>query len=56
MDFLEHDQITEEPAIIFTPKKIKKEITYLNNKKASDLDQISVKMLQELPSYANLNI
>jgi hypothetical protein len=49
IDFLEHDQVTEESAIILTPKEMKKEITYLNNKKAPGLDQISVKMLQELP-------
>jgi hypothetical protein len=33
IDFLEHDQVTEEPAIILNPKEIKKEITYLNNNK-----------------------
>jgi hypothetical protein len=32
IDFIEHDQVTEEPAIILTPKEIKKEITYLNSK------------------------
>jgi hypothetical protein len=49
IDFLQHDQVTEEPAIILTPKEIKKEITYLKNKKAPGLDQISAKMMQELP-------
>jgi hypothetical protein len=46
--FLQHDQVTEEPAIILTPKEIKKEITYLNNKKVPGLDQISAKVMQEL--------
>jgi hypothetical protein len=35
IDFLQHDQVTEEPAIILTPKEIEKEITYLNNKKST---------------------
>jgi hypothetical protein len=37
------------PAIKLTPKEIKKEITYLNNKKAPSLDPISAKIMQELP-------
>jgi hypothetical protein len=60
IDFLEHDQVTEEPPIILTPKEIKKEITHLKNKKAPGLDQISVKMLKELQKkgniYANIHI
>jgi hypothetical protein len=49
IDFLQHDQVTKEPAIMLTPKEIKKEISYLNNKKAPGLDQISAKMMKELP-------
>jgi hypothetical protein len=49
IDFLQHDQVTEEPPIIHTLKEIKKEITHLKDKKAPGLDQISVKMLKELP-------
>jgi hypothetical protein len=49
IDFLQHDQVTEEPAIILTSKEIEKEITYLNNKKTPSLDQICAKMMQELP-------
>jgi hypothetical protein len=42
IDFLQHGQVTEEPAVILTPKEIKKEITYLNNKKVPGLDQIQL--------------
>jgi hypothetical protein len=47
-DFLDNAQEMDEPATVLTPKEIKKEISYLNNKKAPGLDQISVKMLNEL--------
>jgi hypothetical protein len=48
IDFLQHHQVTQEPAIMLTPKEIKKKITYLNIEKAPGLDQISAKMMQEL--------
>jgi hypothetical protein len=48
IDFLQHGQVTEEPAIILTPKEIKKEITYLK-KKHSVWIKSSTKMMQELP-------
>jgi hypothetical protein len=50
IDFLQHDQVTEEPPIILTPWEIKKEITHLKNKKKSTrFGSNSVKMLKELP-------
>jgi hypothetical protein len=56
VDFLQHDQVTEEPTIMLTPKEIKKEITYLNNKRAPGLDQISAKMIQELPKKGTVTV
>jgi hypothetical protein len=43
-NLLDHAQEMDEPATVLTPKEIKKEISYLNNKKAPGLDQISAKM------------
>jgi hypothetical protein len=33
VDFLQHDQVTEKPPIILTPREIKKEITHLKKTK-----------------------
>jgi len=48
-DFLANNLGTEESNRLLTPNQIKKEISYLTIRKSPEIDQVSHKMLKELP-------